>query len=233
MKAMILAAGLGTRMRPLTDYTPKPLLRAGGKALIDYHIEKLAAAGITDIVVNCSWLAEQLENYLGDGRRYGVHIAVSRESEPLETCGGIVQALPLLLEGNNNDEAILVVNGDIWTDFDFASLLNCQPEAGHLVLVQNPPHNPAGDFGLSSQGLVVDDPDAAGKSMYTYSGISVWRPSVFSGFSAGQRALKPVMLTAMAQSALSGQRYDGHWWDIGTPERLAALDEFLGVRAGS
>ncbi|WP_295877057.1 N-acetylmuramate alpha-1-phosphate uridylyltransferase MurU [uncultured Zhongshania sp.] len=227
MKAMILAAGLGTRMRPLTDHTPKPLLRAGGKALIDYHIEKLAAAGITDIVVNCSWLADQLETYLGDGSRYGVRIFVSREEEPLETGGGIVQALPLL-SGDNNDAPFLLVNGDIWTDFDFATLMSCKPEAGHLVMIKNPSHNPQGDFVLSANGQLTEKTDsAAANNTTTFSGISVWRPSVFSEFSLGRRALKPVMVAAILRQALSGQLYEGHWWDIGTPDRLAALDAFL------
>lgn len=234
MKAMILAAGFGTRMRPLTDHTPKPLLRAGGKALIDYHLEKLAAAGISDIVVNCSWLAEQLEAYLaGVGRRCGLVIKVSHEPTPLETAGGIVQALPLLCDGNVDDEPFLLINGDIWTDFDFATLIAKQPDAAHLVMIKNPPHNPLGDFGLSSSGLVTAKTGVADEVSYTFSGISVWRPSVFSGFSAGKRALKPVMQAAMARAALSGHLYDGHWWDIGTPERLAALEVFLKAQAGS
>ncbi|POP54412.1 mannose-1-phosphate guanylyltransferase [Zhongshania marina] len=227
MRAMILAAGLGTRMRPLTDHTPKPLLRAGGKALIDYHIEKLAAAGICNIVVNCSWLADQLEEYLGDGSRYGVRIFVSREEEPLETGGGIVQALPLLCE-DGGDDPFLVVNGDIWTDFDFASLRDIHPVAGHLVMIKNPPHNPQGDFALGENNRLAEK-SGAGEDAYTFSGISVWRPSVFSGFVCGKRALKPIMDAAIANKALSGQLYEGHWWDIGTPERLAALDAFLAL----
>nr|WP_269619684.1 nucleotidyltransferase family protein [Marortus sp. BJYM1] len=233
MKAMILAAGLGTRMRPLTDHTPKPLLRAGGKTLIDYHIEKLVAAGITDLIVNCSWLAEQLEAYLGDGHRFGVNIVVSREDQPLETCGGIVQALPFLCEGNLSDEPFLLINGDIWTDFDFKNLISCKPDAGHLVMIKNPAHNPHGDFVLASDGLLAEKDGHSVAESYTFSGISVWRPSVFSHFSAGKRALKPVMLNAISKRSLSGELYEGHWWDIGTPERLAALHEFLSIKTGS
>jgi MurNAc alpha-1-phosphate uridylyltransferase len=234
VKAMILAAGLGTRMRPLTDHTPKPLLRAGGKALIGYHIEKLAAAGISDIVVNCSWLADQLDAYLqGIGRRCGLVIKVSREQTPLETAGGIVQALPLLCDGNVNDDPFLLINGDIWTDFDFATLIAKRPDAAHLVMIKNPPHNPLGDFGLSASGLVTEKTAVGDEASYTFSGVSVWRPSLFGDFSAGKRALKPVMQAAMARAAVSGDLYDGHWWDIGTPERLAALDVFLKVKTDS
>nr|WP_159269185.1 nucleotidyltransferase family protein [Zhongshania aliphaticivorans] len=232
MKAMILAAGLGTRMRPLTDHTPKPLLQAGGKALIDYHIEKLAAIGVSNIVVNCSWLADQLAHYLGDGSRYGLNIIVSREDQPLETAGGIVNALPLLLDDMQKDEPFILVNGDIWTDFDFADLLNCRPESGHLVMVENPPHNPSGDFVLSAEGLISErqgshDNEDTASPVYTFSGISVWRPSVFEDFNPGKRPLKPVMLAAMEKQRLSGRLHAGAWWDIGTPERLAALDAML------
>lgn len=221
MRAMILAAGLGTRMRPLTDNCPKPLLKAAGKPLIDYHLEKIAAAGIRDVAVNCSWKAEQLLDYLGSGERYGLNIQLSVEEEPLETAGGIVKALHLL--GN---EPFLLVNGDIWTDFDLSSLMSCKTNGAHLVLVNNPPHHPKGDFHLED-GLINE----MGQGLrYTYAGISVWHPQCFRGLEQGTRALKPLMIAAMEQAALSGEYYPGHWWDIGTPQRLADLDSFL--RAG-
>lgn len=219
MKAMILAAGLGTRMRPLTNNCPKPLLKAAGKPLIDFHLEKLAAAGFSEVVINCSWLAEQLVEYLGSGQRYGLTIHLSEEHEPLETAGGVVKALDKL-----GDQPFLLVNGDVWTDFDFASLKNHPTQGAHLVLIDNPPHHPAGDFNLDDAGL-VNESDTGPR--YTFAGVSVWHPRCFRGLAQGSRALKPLMLEAMAASQLSGEVYQGHWWDIGTPERLAALDQFL------
>jgi MurNAc alpha-1-phosphate uridylyltransferase len=226
VKAMILAAGLGARMRPLTEHTPKPLLRAGGQALIDFHLHKLAAAGIREVVVNCSWLADQLEDYLADGSRYGLSIQLSRETQPLETAGGIVQALPYL--DSEEDEPFLVINGDIWTEFDFAALRDIKPVEGHLVLIENPPHNPGGDFYLNQSALISEKAEGL---RYTFSGISVWRPSVFRDFDSASRAFKPVMLAAIARDALGGELYQGRWWDIGTPQRLADLDAFLRVKS--
>lgn len=219
MKAMILAAGLGTRMRPLTDHCPKPLLRAGGKPLIDFHLDKLAAAGFTEVVVNCSWLADQLLAHLGDGQRYGLRLHLCREAEPLETAGGIVNALPLL-----GDDPFLLVNGDVWTDYDFAAFYGFATEGAHLVLIDNPAHHPGGDFNLDEQGLVNES--GAGPR-YTYAGLSVWHPRCFAGLSSGRRALKPLMQQCMAAGTLSGEYFAGHWWDIGTPTRLAALDLYL------
>lgn len=219
---MILAAGLGTRMRPLTDHCPKPLLRAGNRPLIDFHLAKLAAVGITDVVVNCSWLADQLQDYFSSANCYGLHIQLSREEQPLETAGGIVKALPLL--DSDDDAPFLLINGDVWTDFDFGHLLACEPLAGHLVLIENPPHNPAGDFSMTADGIVSE---FTGEKRYTFSGISVWRPSAFRGLMLGKRALKPLMQEAIATGRLSAERFNGHWWDIGTPQRLAALDEYL------
>lgn len=219
MKAMILAAGLGTRMRPLTDHCPKPLLKAGGKPLIDFHLEKLAAAGFDEVVVNCSWLADQLLAYLDNGDRYGLRLTLSREDKPLETAGGIIKALDHL-----GDEPFLLVNGDIWTDYDFSKLYGFQTEGAHLVLIDNPPHHPSGDFNLSGAGQVNESGEGP---RYTYAGLSVWHPRCFAGFSQGRRALKPLMQQTMALGRLSGERFGGHWWDIGTPERLAALDLFL------
>ena len=224
MKAMILAAGLGTRMRPLTEHCPKPLLQAGGQALIDFHLHKLAAAGINDVVVNCSWLAEQLVAHLGDGSRYGLRIQTSVEEEPLETAGGIVKALPLL-----GETPFLLINGDIWTDFDFARLLARPAAATHLVLIDNPPHHPEGDFSLAADGRVSEGGEG---QRLTFAGISLWHSRQFSALEPGSRPLKPLMLEAMAKGELSAQHYRGHWWDIGTPQRLAELDRFLATRPG-
>lgn len=222
MKAMILAAGLGTRMRPLTDSCPKPLLKAAGKPLIDYHLERLAQAGVTEVVVNASWLAEQLQAYLGDGERYGMALHLSLEDEPLETAGGIVQALPRL-----GESPFLLVNGDVWTDYPFGQLMaeSTAADAGgaHLVLIDNPPHHPEGDFVLN-QGRVSEQGEGA---RLTYSGISVWHPQCFAELATGRRALKPIMLQAMARQQLSGEYFAGRWWDIGTPQRLADLDALL------
>lgn len=217
MKAMILAAGLGTRMRPLTDHTPKPLLVAGGKSLIEWHIERLRQAGFRELVINTAWLGEKIEAALGDGSRYGVSIQWSREGTPLETAGGIRRALPLL-----GDAPFTVINGDIWTDFDFARL---HEPAGlaHLVLVTNPEHHPNGDFGLDSTGLVRDN----GEQRLTFSGIGVYRPELFHELADGEAKLAPLLRVAMRHDAVSGEHFTGDWWDIGTPERLQQLDAFL------
>ncbi|MBK5508895.1 N-acetylmuramate alpha-1-phosphate uridylyltransferase MurU [Pseudomonas sp. TH15] len=222
MKAMILAAGKGERMRPLTLTTPKPLVRAGGVPLIEYHLRALAAAGFTEIVINHAWLGQQIEDYLGDGSRYGLSIQYSPEGEPLETGGGIFRALPLL--GN---EAFVVVNGDIWTDYDFNALR--QPIAGlaHLVLADNPAHHPAGDF-LLVDGQVRDgQPDA---KTLTYSGIAVLHPDLFDGCTAGAFKLAPLFRTAMAAGKVSGERLNGHWVDVGTYERLAEAETLIEAR---
>lgn len=214
---MILAAGRGERMRPLTDHTPKPLLRAGAHALIEYHILGLAQAGISQIIINHAHLGDQLEQALGDGRRYGVDIRYSAEGEALETGGGIFRALSLLGGG-----PFVVVNGDVWTDYPFVQL----PEpAGlaHLVLVDNPPHHPAGDFVLLSDGRVSD---AAGPRL-TFSGIGVYRPELFAACRPGRFPLAPLLRAAMAEGRVSGEHYRGGWVDVGTPERLAELDRRL------
>ncbi|MGB1220094.1 MAG: N-acetylmuramate alpha-1-phosphate uridylyltransferase MurU [Alcanivoracaceae bacterium] len=218
MKAMILAAGLGTRMRPLTDHTPKPLLEAGGKPLIVWHIEKLKAAGFSELVINHAWLGDKLEAHLGDGQAFGVHIQWSREGEPLETAGGIRRALPLL-----GDEPFLVINGDIWTDIDFVHLRRAPAGQAHLVLVDNPPHHPQGDFHLASDGKVGDN----GSPALTFSGIGVYRPALFAALADGEARLAPLLRAAMAKGNVSGEHYRGQWWDIGTPERLQALDQHL------
>ncbi|MBR9828590.1 MAG: nucleotidyltransferase family protein [Oceanospirillales bacterium] len=223
MKAMILAAGLGTRMRPLTLNTPKPLLQVGGKCLIEYHIERLVAAGVTDIVINHAWLGEQIEAYLGDGARYGAHIRYSAESEPLETGGGIRKALPLLC--GRDKSAFLVLNGDLFSTQPLLPLLQqCPPPGGaHLVLTENPSWHPEGDFALSEQGQV----SAEGASRLTFSGISVLTPELFAGVDATAFALAPLLREAMAQGRVTGSRLDGYWEDVGTPDRLRALDQRL------
>lgn len=216
MKAMILAAGLGTRLRPLTDHTPKPLIEAGGKPLIGWHLEKLAALGVREVVVNHAWLGDVLEAALGDGAGYGVRIAWSREGlPPLETAGGIRRALPLL-----GDEPFLLVNGDIWTDFDFAQLpaLPIDTDA-HLVLVPNPDFHPRGDFALDARQRV----HATGNPLYTYAGIAVLRPRLFVSLPEGPWPLAPVLREAMGRQAVSGQLHAGRWTDVGTPERLESL----------
>jgi MurNAc alpha-1-phosphate uridylyltransferase len=215
---MILAAGLGTRMRPLTDHTPKPLLQAGGKPLIVWHIEKLRAAGFDELVINHAWLGDKLETSLGDGSRFGVRIQYSREGKPLETAGGIRRALPLL-----GDEPFLVVNGDIWTDLDFSHLHRVPDGNAHLVLVDNPAHNPDGDFHLANDGKVRDN----GAPALTFSGIGLYRPALFDGLGQGEAKLAPLLRAAMADGQVTGEHYRGQWWDIGTPERLEALDEHL------
>jgi MurNAc alpha-1-phosphate uridylyltransferase len=222
MKAMILAAGKGERMRPLTLSTPKPLVRAGGVPLIEYHLKALAIAGFTEVVINHAWLGQQLESYLGDGSQYGMRIEYSREGEPLETGGGIFRALPLL-----GDEAFVVVNGDIWTDYDFSVLH--QPFAGlaHLVLADNPPHHPGGDFTLVDGQVRDAQPGAA---TLTYSGIAVLHPQLFDGCSAGAFKLAPLLRKAMADGQVTGEHLQGHWVDVGTHERLAEVEALIEAR---
>ncbi len=219
MKAMILAAGHGKRMRPLTETIPKPLLPVGGKPLIQYHIERLAAAGVEDIVINTAWLGPQIAAFVGDGSRFGVRIQLSAEGRALETAGGIRRALPLLGEGH-----FMIVNGDIWTDYDFVSLLNADlgDVLAHLVLVPNPPQHAEGDFTLDSVGRI----DAGGGERYTYAGISVLAAALFDGVADGPAALAP-LLRGQAPGALTGELHRGLWFDVGTPQRLAELDALL------
>lgn len=224
MKAMILAAGRGERMRPLTDHTPKPLLAAGGKALIVWHIERLARAGITDLVVNHAHLGAQIERALGDGSRFGVSISYSPEHpSALETAGGIAHALHLL-----GEEPFAVVNGDIYCDYDFARLplqassLQSGADTAHLVLVNNPPHHPEGDFGLQS-GRVVD---AAPR--LTFSGVGVYRPMLFHHLDRNAAApLAPLLRAQISAGCVSGEHHTGRWVDVGTPQRLEELDKAL------
>lgn len=220
MKAMILAAGRGERMRPLTDHTPKPLLPAGGKPLIVWHIERLARAGFRELVINHAHLGKQIEQALGDGSRFGVRIAYSHEGEALETAGGIAKALPLL-----GEQPFLVVNGDVYTDYDF-SLLRHQPEesvVAHLVLVDNPPQHAKGDFYLENGRLAEQ-----GAVRLTFSGIGVYRPELFSSVTPGSKAkLAPLLHDAVAAQRATAEHYRGDWVDVGTPERLQALDHKL------
>ncbi len=218
MKAMLLAAGRGERMRPLTDSLPKPLVPVAGRPLIAWHLAALAAAGYREVVVNTSWLAEALHSALGDGAGFGVRVTWSDEGPvPLETGGGILRAVPLLGPG-----PFLVVNADIWTDIDFARLELESDAHAHLVLVANPPHNVRGDFGLDGDRVVSRDTDR-----FTYSGVGVFRPEFFHDSSAGRFPLLPLLNRAIAARRLRGELHRGAWSDVGTAERLAALDARL------
>lgn len=221
MKAMILAAGLGNRMRPLTLHTPKPLLEVGGKPLIVWHIEKLKAVGVTEIVINTAWLGDKLVAALGDGSQFGVTILWSHEGEGLETAGGIINALPLL-----GDEPFILVNGDVWTTMNFCSLLNVQlgDQQAHLVLVENPPQHLKGDFVLSNELAYTFEQEQMGEAL-TYSGIAVLAPKMFSGLEQGKRPLAPLLKQAMLQKQVSAEKMQAIWVDVGTPERLEQLDQ--------
>ena len=226
MRAMILAAGRGERMKPLTDVHPKPLLQAGGKALIEYHLENLAAGGFRDIVINTAWLGEQIPVYVGDGSRWGVRIQYSHEGWPaLETGGGIFKALPLL-----GGAPFLVVNGDVWTDWRVS-----RPQLprqwrsdslAHLVLVSNPSHNLKGDFGLLD-GRIAED----AAERHTFSGIGFYHPELFAGCTPGAFKLAPLLFSAARAGRVSGELHTGEWYDIGTPDRLRMLDQKLMLKA--
>lgn len=204
-------------MRPLTDHCPKPLLEVNSKPLIVHHLEALRKAGIEHVVINVSWLADQIRQAVGDGSQFGLRIDFSNEIEALETAGGIVQALPVL------DDEFIVVNADIYTDFDFARLLSFQSEA-HLVLVQNPEHNPAGDFAIN-QGFLSNSTQAR----LTFSGIAAYRKSFFAGLRPGKRALAPLLRQGAEQQRICAVMYSGIWSDVGTPERLQALNSTVEV----
>lgn len=236
MKAMILAAGRGERMRPLTDRLPKPLLAVAGKPLIYFHLEKLAQAGVTDVVINTAWLAEHLVAAIGTGAAWGLHVHWSHEPEGgLETAGGIIQALPWLTGATTSHAHLVeqqpfwVVNGDIWTDFDFNQLpRQLAGHLGHLVMVDNPSHHPEGDFSLTTTGLVT----TAAKQVprLTFSGVSVLSPALFAGYGQGRLALRPLFEQAISNQQLTGQHHQGCWTDVGTPERLARLNATLVAR---
>ncbi|HET8596431.1 MAG TPA: nucleotidyltransferase family protein [Castellaniella sp.] len=226
MRAMILAAGRGERMRPLTDTCPKPLLPVGGHPLIVWHLRRLAGAGIRDILINHAWLGERIEAALGDGRAWGVRLRYSAETSALETAGGIARALPFF-----QDQPFLVINGDIWCDWDPAlagDWLAALPAdvLAHLLLVDNPAHHPGGDFTLGPDGRagLASPPQPA----FTFAGIGLYRPALFADTPADRPApLAPLLRQAMARGAVLGTRHAGRWIDVGTPERLRALDQAL------
>jgi MurNAc alpha-1-phosphate uridylyltransferase len=221
MKAMILAAGRGERLRPLTDETPKPLLDVDGRPLIEVHLDRLAAAGFREVVVNLGWLGERIEDALGDGARWGLRIHYSREGWPaLETGGGLREALPLLEPG-----PFLVVNGDVWDDVDVGALTLPARSLAHLVMVPNPAHNPGGDFRLSDGRLRALE-GGPGDAL-TYSGIALFEPALFAARPRGRFPLAPLLREAIAAGRATGVRHDGDWDDVGTPERLTALRQRL------
>jgi MurNAc alpha-1-phosphate uridylyltransferase len=233
MKAMILAAGRGNRMRPLTDHTPKPLLTAGGRTLIEHQIDKLKAAGFTELVVNHAHLGERIEAYLGDGSRYGLSIRYSAEGRAighegaLETGGGILKALPMLADG---DEPFLVTNGDVWCDFDYGRLVDASAIAdddlASIVLVDNPGHNTGGDFALAGGRVTRDE----GEKL-TFAGIGLYRPALFAGHDRDAPPsafpLAPLLFNAMDRGLVGGLKHSGCWLDVGTPQRLEQLDRML------
>ena len=218
MKAMILAAGRGERMRPLTDHIPKPLLKVGGKSLIVWHLERLAKAGFKEVVINHAHLGEQIEQALGDGSVWGLNVQYSPETSALETAGGIANALPLL-----GDAPFLVVNGDVFTEIDFGALQLVSPNLAHLVMVDNPPQHPDGDFVVDSGKVTNQD-----NHKLTFSGIGIYHPALFVDVELGQAAkLAPLLRSAMIKGLVTGEHYQGIWHDIGTPERLSFLDKQL------
>lgn len=229
MRAMILAAGRGERMRPLTDTTPKPLLKVGGKPLIVWHIEKLVAAGVSNIIVNHAWLGQQIEQTLGDGSQFGANIRYSPEAPPLETAGGIVQALPFF-----QSQPFLVINGDIWCDWNVddaiaqATAMQASETLAWLLLADNPEHHPEGDFALAADDLVCDQPQSLTTTKLTFTGIGVYQPSLFQNLERGQPApLAPLLRQAMHLGLVSGQHHTGRWTDVGTPSRLQQLNQDL------
>lgn len=240
MKAMIFAAGRGDRMRPLTDRTPKPLLPVGGKPLIVWQIERLAAAGVRDIVINHAWLGAQIEAALGDGGAWGVRLAYSPESEALETAGGVVQALPLLRTGDAHS-VFIAVSGDVFCDYDYAALreraqaLAARPAPGmHLVMVPNPSYHPRGDFALTADGRLHGDDAPAGIPRLTFGNIGLYDTRLFDGIAPGTRlAMTPLYRRAIAAGQATGERFDGAWENVGTPAQLAALDASLSAPSRS
>ena len=243
MKAMILAAGRGERMRPLTDHTPKPLLKVGGKSLIVWHLENLAKAGFKEIVINHAHLGEQIEHALGNGTHWGLSIQYSAEEVALETAGGIANALGLLTNDGRDMEQFLVVNGDTFTEIDFKSIVikahalqasmhaasgGVKNAHAHLVLVNNPPQHPNGDFAIESKNQLDGMLKNTGKQMLTFSGVGVYHPDLFVDIVKGQSAkLAPLLRKAIENNAATAQYYHGVWHDIGTPKRLKSLDESL------
>ncbi len=226
---MILAAGLGTRMRPLTDHCPKPLLKVAGKPLIVHHIEQLVAKGIQEIVINHAYLGHMIEAELGNGQQFGCHIQYSAEPQALETGGGILQALPLLTDKEVPEQAFLLVNGDVWLDWERIDIPAEVSGLCHLWLVENPEHNPLGDFVLADDQRVFDKTALDGKhqAALTFSGISLIKAALFDGTTEGAFPLAPLLRQAMATNNASGELYNGRWVDVGTPERLQQVENLL------
>jgi MurNAc alpha-1-phosphate uridylyltransferase len=228
MKAMILAAGLGNRMRPLTDHTPKPLLCAGGKSLIEYHLENLQRAGLREVIINLAYLGEKIRAHLGDGQRFGLEIIYSSEPEPLETGGALLQALDLL-----GTDTFLLINGDVWCDLDIAQFIQqsfTKNQLGHLLLVANPEFHPRGDFALAGNGLLLDDPEKIHPHRFTFGGISLLKPEIITKYPDKRQKfpLVEVLRLAITHQQLTGQVHSGQWSDVGTPERLQELENYLG-----
>lgn len=227
MKAMILAAGLGQRMRPLTDHLPKPLLSAGDKPLLDYHLENIARAGIREVIINLAYLGEKIRAHVGDGSRFGLQVSYSPEPEPLETGGAILHALELL-----GDEPFLLINGDVWCDLaldKFTQHVLGDDQLGHLLLVANPDFHPLGDFALESNGYLIDDTDKTHPQRFTFAGISLLKPALIATY-PDQRQKFPlgeVLRRAIHQHQLTAEVHRGHWSDVGTPARLQQLDNYL------
>ncbi len=218
MKAMILAAGRGERMRPLTDVTPKPLLKVAGKPIIQHTIEQLVSTGFTQIVINIAHLGLQIKQTLGDGNQLGASISYSDEGDTaLETAGGIIKALPLL-----GTEPFLLVNGDIAHEYDFSQLHNKKIDLAHLILIPNPEHHAEGDFHLAENGLAIEQ----GKPSLTYSGIGLYNPHLFCNIAVGKLKLGPILRHAMSTSRISGEKFNGFWMDIGTTQRLEDLEHY-------
>jgi len=219
VKAMILAAGEGRRMRPLTLTTPKPLLQVGGRALLEHHLLNLKASGFTQIVVNAAYFGRQIIEFCGDGSQWGLSISVSLEDSPLETAGGILNAIPLL-----GDDPFLVVNGDVWMPYPFGDLKDVKltPAGAHLVLVNNPAHNVSGDFSLA-KGVVQPRTE----NPLTFSGVALYDPAFFQGSVSGFQPLKPLLDQAIDRGVVTGEHWSGAWQDVGTRERLATLDAAL------
>jgi MurNAc alpha-1-phosphate uridylyltransferase len=230
---MLLAAGRGERMRPLTDHTPKPLLEAGGKPLIVWHIENLTRAGLTQLVINHAHLGEQLVDRLGDGKQFGVSIHYSAESKALETAGGIANALHLL--GN---APFAVINADIYCEYDFSRLapsaaaLLARGDMAHLIMVNNPEQHPNGDFGLLNGRVIPLPPSPLSlPSSYTFSGMGIYQPALFKSIPRGTIApLAPLLREQIALDKISGEHYQGRWMDVGTPQRLQQLDNILNIK---
>jgi len=227
VKAMILAAGLGQRMRPLTDHLPKPLLAAATKPLIDFHLENIARAGITEVVINLAYLGEKIRAHIGDGNRFGLQVNYSPEPEPLETGGGLLHAIEQL-----GRDPFLLINGDVWCDIEFADFIERAPlkaQLGHLLLVPNPAFHPQGDFALANHGVLVDDEEKQHPHRFTFAGISLLKPELISQY-PNKRTKFPlgeVLRHAIHQNQLTAEVYRGHWSDVGTPERLSELNHYL------